>query len=148
MVSAKMGAAAAAANERNHCRRTVISDSLGSVALHPTGEGPHSKAARVIRLGPPASLRLRNGQHLARMNQVGVADAAGAGDLVVLVAVTVEVLGDRRQGVAGDHGVRARRWRRWRGRWWWRWWRRRWWCRSLGGRQRFFRCSRCHLGRG
>src|SRR5690349_18696190 len=131
MVSANIEAAAAAANERNHCRRTVISDSLGSMALHPTGGGAHSKAARVIRPGLPASLRLRNRQHLTRMNQIGVADAAGTGDLVVLVAVAVEPLGDGPQRVPGDHGVRARG--GWRRRW-----RRRRWCRSLGGRKRLF----------
>ena len=49
MVSAKIGATAAAASERNHCRRNVISDSLGSVGLYPTGAWAHSKAARAIR---------------------------------------------------------------------------------------------------
>ena len=87
-----------------------------------TQQGSPGNSARAAL----SSLRLRNRQHLSRMNQVGVADATGVGDLLVPVAVAVEPLGDGPQRVAGHHGVGPRSRRR-------RWRRRRW--RAVGARE-------------
>ncbi len=102
------------------------------------GDSPRKTAARFAQ--EPGRrfcvVSLGNRQHLTGVDQVGVGDSAGGGDLVVLVAVAVETLRDRPQRVTRDHRVGARCGR-------WRWWRRR---RGCGGRGRLFDRSRCDLG--
>src|SRR5215212_7077629 len=76
---------------------------------------PKTMVARAFQPGPivPA---LRNREHLTRMNQVRVGDAAGLGDHLILAAVAVEAFRDRPQGVSRDDRVCPRSGRRWRGR--------------------------------
>src|ERR1700732_4371514 len=77
-----------------------------------TGHPPIMSAVAACRIG-----LLRDRQYLTGIDEVRVVDTAGAGDALILVAVAVEALRDRPQGIAGHHRVSARRLGRWRWRW-------------------------------
>src|SRR6185295_8262041 len=97
-----------------------------SLTLLSKGASVYSSARRIsnvwrtagdpITFGPKELLaQSRDGQHLTRVDQVRIGNAAGIGDHLVFAAVAVEALRNGPQRIPRQHGVRPRSRRRWRG---------------------------------